>query len=138
MLNLFSSPYIYVLYSQVQIIRPPLVLVGISINSEQVSLIRPIYIHKCILVLKQVVLTVRVVLITKFHCKINVQSCLSTCMCSFMFVFYSNLNSAMPQRHTAKMTIPCSLSHTNWSEQTNAHTGPHTGVLTKIMQQSVT
>ena len=42
---------------------PPLVYVECGHNTEQVSLIRPIYIEKCILVLKQVVLIARVVLI---------------------------------------------------------------------------
>ena len=51
-------------YSEVPIIRPPKVLVENGHNSEQVSLMRPIYIENCILVLKQVVLMARVVLIS--------------------------------------------------------------------------
>ena len=42
-----------------------MVLVECDLNSEQVSLMRPIYIKKYILVLKQVVLIVRVVLILR-------------------------------------------------------------------------
>ena len=45
------------------LIRPLKVLVKSGLNSEQVSLMRPIYIEKCILVKKQVVLIARVVLI---------------------------------------------------------------------------
>ena len=41
---------------------PPIVLDKIGLNSKQVSLMRPIYIEKCILVLKQVVLIARMVL----------------------------------------------------------------------------
>ena len=43
-------------YSEVPVIRPPLVLVESGLNSDQVSLMRPVYIEKCILVLKEVVL----------------------------------------------------------------------------------
>ena len=50
-------------YSEVLIIRPSMVLVESGLNSEQVSLMSVIYIEKCILVLKQVVLIARVVLI---------------------------------------------------------------------------
>ena len=49
-------------YSEVLIIRPPVVLSESGLNSDQVSLMRPIYIEKSILVLKQVVLIARVVL----------------------------------------------------------------------------
>ena len=65
----------YSIYSEVPIIRPPGVLVGSGLNSEQVSLRRPIYIEKYILVMKQVILLARVVLIfqavliTELHCK---------------------------------------------------------------------
>ena len=45
------------------LIRPPMVLLESGLNSEKVSLITPIYIVNCILVLKQVVLIKRVVLI---------------------------------------------------------------------------
>ena len=44
------------LYSEVPIIRPPMILVESGLNGEQVSLMKPIYIETCILVLKQVVL----------------------------------------------------------------------------------
>ena len=43
-------------YSEVPIIRPPMVLVVSGLNGEQVSLLmRPIYIENCNLVLKLVV-----------------------------------------------------------------------------------
>ena len=47
----------------VRLIRPPIVLAESGLNSEQVSLMRPIYIEKCISILKQIVLIERVVLI---------------------------------------------------------------------------
>ena len=50
-------------YGEVPIIGPPMVLVEGGLNSEQVSLMRPIYTEKCILVLKQVILIARVILI---------------------------------------------------------------------------
>ena len=50
-------------YSEIPIIRPPTVLVKSGLDSEQVSLMRPIFIENFILVLKQVVLIARVVLI---------------------------------------------------------------------------
>ena len=40
-------------YTSLLIIRPPIVLVESGLNSEQVSLMSPIYIEKCILELKQ-------------------------------------------------------------------------------------
>ena len=43
-------------YSEVPIIRPPMVVVENGLNSDLVTLMRPIYIEKCILILKQVVL----------------------------------------------------------------------------------
>ena len=42
-----------------------MVLVKSDLNSEQVSLMRPIYIEKYILVMKQVVLVARMVLISR-------------------------------------------------------------------------
>ena len=54
------------IYSGDPIIRPPMVLVESGLNiqcSDQVSLMRPIYIENCISVLKQVVLIARVALI---------------------------------------------------------------------------
>ena len=39
-------------YSEVPIIRPPMILVESGLNDEQVLLMKPIYIEKCILVLK--------------------------------------------------------------------------------------
>ena len=42
-------------YSEVQIIRPPMVLVESGLNSKQVSLMRFIWVENCISVLKQVV-----------------------------------------------------------------------------------
>ena len=50
-------------YSEV-LIRPQMVLVESSLNNEQVSLMRSSYIEKYILVLKQMVLIVRVVMIS--------------------------------------------------------------------------
>ena len=52
------------MYSEVQIIRPPLVLAEYGLNSQQVSLMRHIDLKKFILILKQVVLMARVVLIS--------------------------------------------------------------------------
>ena len=49
------------------LIKPPMVLVERGLNSEQVSLIKPIYIENCILVLKQVVLITRVVFIAELY-----------------------------------------------------------------------
>ena len=49
------AAYCY-MYSEVRIIRPPMVLVESGLNSEQVSLIRPICTEIYILVLNQVVL----------------------------------------------------------------------------------
>ena len=56
--NLISAEMwdIHVYYSEVPIIRPPMVLVDSDLNSEQVSKMRPIYIENCFLELKQVVL----------------------------------------------------------------------------------
>ena len=51
------------MHSEVPIIRPPMVHVESGLYSEQVSLIRPIYIEKSVLVLTRVVLIARVVLI---------------------------------------------------------------------------
>ena len=51
-------------YSEATTIRPPLLLIESGLNSEQVSLMKTIYIENCILVLKQVVLVARVVLIS--------------------------------------------------------------------------
>ena len=45
----------YISYREVLLTRPPMVLVESGLNSEQVSLMRPFYIEKCILVQKQVV-----------------------------------------------------------------------------------
>ena len=42
--------------SQICMLKPPMVLEESGLISVQVSLMRPIYIEKCILVLKQVVL----------------------------------------------------------------------------------
>ena len=46
--------HIYFIYSKVPIIGPPIVPVKSGLDSEQVSLMSPIYIDNCILVLKQV------------------------------------------------------------------------------------
>ena len=51
-------------YSEVQIIRKPMALAECGFNSEQVSLMRPIYFENCIMVLKQVVFIAKVVLIS--------------------------------------------------------------------------
>ena len=51
-------------YSEVWIIRPPMVLDESGLNSEKVSLMRLICIENCISVLKQVVLIVRMVSIS--------------------------------------------------------------------------
>ena len=58
----FNIIFCLLYYSEV-LLRPQIVLVESGLNSDQVSLTRPIYIEKCILVQKQVVLIVRVVLI---------------------------------------------------------------------------
>ena len=42
-------------YIKVPLIRPPMVLVKNGLSSEPVSVMRPVYIEKCILLLKQVV-----------------------------------------------------------------------------------
>ena len=46
-------------YREISLIRPPMVLDTSTLNTEQVSLTRPIWIENCILVLKQMVLIVR-------------------------------------------------------------------------------
>ena len=51
-------------YSKVPIIRPLIVLVESDLNNGQLSLMRPIYIENCMLILKQVVLIGRIVLIS--------------------------------------------------------------------------
>ena len=50
-------------YHENPITRPPMVLLESCLNSDQVSLMRPIYIENCIMELKQVVLIARVVFI---------------------------------------------------------------------------
>ena len=52
------------LYSIMPIIRPPMVLVESCLNSEQVSLMRPVYIENSISVLKHIVLIARISLIS--------------------------------------------------------------------------
>ena len=51
-------------YSEVPIIRPQMTLVESGLNSEQVSLMRPIYIEKMHFVQKHLVLIARMVLIS--------------------------------------------------------------------------
>ena len=63
MATLQTLYYMY-MYSEVPLITPPMVVVESGLNSEQVSSMKPICIENCILVLKQVVLIVRVVLIS--------------------------------------------------------------------------
>ena len=66
---MIPTSYLKVIYfvsgsNEFLIIRPPIVLVESGLLSEQVSLLRPICIENCILVLKQLVLIVKVVLIS--------------------------------------------------------------------------
>ena len=69
-------------YNEVPIITPPFILIKSGLNSKQVSLMKPFYIEKCILVLKQdlVVLLARTVLITELDCN-YLCCCLFRCRC---------------------------------------------------------
>ena len=60
---LIQANFLRMEYSEVPLIRPSTVPVESGLNGKQVSLMRPISIEKCILILKRVALIGRVVLI---------------------------------------------------------------------------